>query len=96
MPIQAIERGLGFEVIKLLLCSTQLSMKFFMLINLLLLRIVNSFLLNIVEHEYLSANKYENAIYCSQFHIYQLFTVSYLSEAKMSWSAELSMKKKAL
>ena len=36
---------------KLFSCSTQLSMKFFMLINLKLLIIANSFLLNIAEHK---------------------------------------------
>ena len=41
----------GHEVIKLFSCSTQLSMKFVLLINLKLLTIANSFLLNIAEHE---------------------------------------------
>ena len=36
-------------------------MKFVLLINLKLLTIANSFLLNIAEHENFSANKYENA-----------------------------------
>ena len=52
-------------------------MKFVLLINLKLLPIENSFLLNIVEHEKFSANKYENANnkfqnanYCLHFHIY--------------------------
>ena len=36
-------------------------MKFALLINLKLLTIANSFLLNIAEHENFSANKYENA-----------------------------------
>ena len=58
------------DVIKLFSCSTQLSMKLFLLINLKLLTIANSFLLNIAEHENFSANKYENANYCSHFHIY--------------------------
>ena len=50
------------EVIKLFFsCSTQLSMIFFMLINLKLLKMPNSFLLNIAEHGNFSANKYENA-----------------------------------
>ena len=48
----------GPEVIKLFPCSTQLGMKFVMLINLKLLTVVNSFLINIAEHEILSANKY--------------------------------------
>ena len=60
----------GPEVIKLFSCSTQLSMKFFMLINLKLLTIANSSLLNIAEHENFFANKYENASYCWHFHIY--------------------------
>ena len=58
------------QVIKLFLCSTQLSMTFFMLINLKLLTTANSFLKNIAEHENSSANKYENANYCWHFHIY--------------------------
>ena len=41
----------GPKVIKLFSCSTQLSMKFFMQINLKLLTIPNSFMLNIAEHE---------------------------------------------
>ena len=65
-----LEREPGFEVIKLFSCSTQLRMKFFMLINLKLLTMPNYFLLNIAEHENFSANKYENAIYSWHFHIY--------------------------
>ena len=42
-------------------CATQLSMKFVLLINLILLTIANSFLLNIVEHENFSAIKYESS-----------------------------------
>ena len=42
-------------------------MKFFMLINLNLLTIANSFLLNIAEHEIFSANKYENANFVGIF-----------------------------
>ena len=56
-------------------------MKFFMLINLELLAMPNSFLLIIAEYEsfspnkyenanYFSANKYENANYSWHFHIY--------------------------
>ena len=56
----------GPKVIQLFSCSTQLSMKFVLLINLKLLTIANSFLLNIVEHENFFANKYQNAC----FHIY--------------------------
>ena len=51
----------GPEVIKLFTCSTQLSMKFVLLINLKLLTVSFSFLLNIAEHEKFFANKYENA-----------------------------------
>ena len=60
----------GPEVIKGFSCSTQLSMKFVLLMNLKLLAIANSFLLNIPEHENFSANKYENANCCWHFHIY--------------------------
>ena len=63
-------RRFGPEVIKLFSCSTQLSMKFFMLINLNLLTIANSFLLKIAEHEIFFANKFENANYYWHFHIY--------------------------
>ena len=76
----------GPKVIKLFSCSTQLSIKFSLLINLKLLIIANSFLLIIVEHEKFSANKYENANYCWHFQIYLL-------AGKFSCSAELSMKK---
>ena len=60
----------GPEVIKRFSCSTQLSMKFVLLINLKLLTIANSFFLNIAERENSSANKYENANYCWHFHIF--------------------------
>ena len=75
----------GPEVIKRFSCSTQLSMKFSLLINLKLLIIANSFLLNIAEHEIFSVNKYENANNRWHFHIYLL--------RKFQCSAELSMKK---
>ena len=52
-------------------CSTQLTMKFFLLINLKLLNTANCVLLNIAEYENFSANRYENANYCWHFHIYQ-------------------------
>ena len=39
-------------------------------INLKLLTIANSFLLNIAEHENFSANEYENANYGWHFHVY--------------------------
>ena len=60
----------GPEVINHFSCSTQLSMKFCVLINLKLLSIANSFLLNLAEHENFTANKYVNANYCWHFHIY--------------------------
>ena len=58
----------GTEIIKLFSCSTQLNIKFSLLINFKLLTIVNSFLLNIpvAEHENFSANKYENANKCEK------------------------------
>ena len=49
---------------------TQLSVKFVLQINLRLLTVANSFLLNIAEHDNFFANKYENANYCWYFHIY--------------------------
>ena len=45
-------------------------MKFVLLINLKLLTIARSFLLNIAKHEIFSANKYENANNSWYFHIY--------------------------
>ena len=60
----------GPEVIKLFSCSSQLSLKFVLLINRKLLTIASSFLLNTAEHENFSANKYENANYSWHFHIY--------------------------
>ena len=57
----------GPEVMKLFSCSTQLSMKFVMLINLKLLTIANSFLLNIAEHETFFAYKYENTNFVGIF-----------------------------
>ena len=60
----------GPEVIKLFACSTQLSMKFVLLINLKFLIITNSSLLNVAEQEHFSANEYENANYCWHFHIH--------------------------
>ena len=74
--LQSTESALGCtvcpgpKVIKLFSCSTQLSMKIVLLINIKLLIIANSFLQNIAEHENFSANKYENANYCWHFHIY--------------------------
>ena len=60
----------SLEVIKVSSFSTQLSMKFVLLINLKLLTIANSFSVNITERENFSANEYENANYCWHFHIY--------------------------
>ena len=57
----------GPKVIKRFSCFTQLSMKLVFPINLILITIAKSFLLNIAEHEHFSANKYENA---KHFHIY--------------------------
>ena len=48
-------RPRGYETF---LCSTQLSMKLVMLINIKLLTIANSFLVNTAEHKTFSANKY--------------------------------------
>ena len=45
-------------------------MKFVLLIYLKLLTIANSFLLNIAEHENVSANKYKNDNYRWHFHIH--------------------------
>ena len=64
------DAGPGPKALKLFSCSTQQSMKFFMLISHKLLTIANSFLLNLAEHENFSANKYENANFCWHFHIY--------------------------
>ena len=50
--------------------AKQLSMKFVLPMDLKLLKIVISVLLNIAEHEKCSGNKYENANYCWHFHIY--------------------------
>ena len=60
---QSVKVSPGPKVIKLFACSTQLSMKFVLFINLKLLTkiIANSFSLNIAEHEIFSANEYENA-----------------------------------
>ena len=55
---------------KIFSCSTQLSMKFVLLINPKLLKIAISFLLNIAEHENFSVNKYKNVNFCCHFQIY--------------------------
>ena len=59
-------------------CSTQLNMKIFMLINLKLLAMPNSLLLNIAEHENFSANKYENANYSLVFISRENFMLSWV------------------
>ena len=64
------EKRIGPEVINHFSCSNQPSMKFILLLNLKLLTIANSFLLNIAEHKKFSASKCENANYCEHFHIY--------------------------
>ena len=51
----------GLEVITKFSCSTQLSMKFYLLINSKLLRSTLVFLLNLAEFENFSAYEYENA-----------------------------------
>ena len=63
---------------KVFLCSTQLSMKFVLLINLKLLIIANYFLLNIAEHE--------------KFLCYFFFNFISLFISRKNCSAELSMK----
>ena len=57
-------------------------MKFVLLINIKLLYIAISFLLNIAEHENLYANKYENANFCWHFHIYSQRKF----HAQLSWA----------
>ena len=59
-------KGPGLEI-KLFSYSTQLNVKFVLLINLKLLTIANSFLLNIAEDENFSADKKENTNYCWLF-----------------------------
>ena len=55
-------KRLGFEVLNFFFqFTTQLSLKFILLINLKLLTFANSFLLNIAGYEIFSAKKYENA-----------------------------------
>ena len=72
-------------------------MNFVLLINLKLLTIANSFLLNIAEHENFSANKYENA---NNSYEHEKFSANkyekaflYLLAEKISCSADLSIKK---
>ena len=60
------------EFIKRFSCLTQLSMKFVMLLNLKILTIANSFLLNMTEHVNFSTDKYESANNSWHFHIYYM------------------------
>ena len=64
------QTGSWKRIIKLFSCSTKLSMKFVLQINLKLLTSANYFLVNTAEHENFPANKYENANYCWHFYIY--------------------------
>ena len=64
------EMGPGPQVIKLFFIFNSAEHEIVLLINLKLLTIANSFLLNIAEHENFSANKYENANSCWHFQIY--------------------------
>ena len=57
-------------------------MKFVLLINIKLLNIVISFLLNIAEHENWFANKYENANFYWHFHIHKQRKF----HAQLSWA----------
>ena len=86
----------GPEVIKRFSCSTQQSMNFVLLINLQLLTIANSFLLNIAEHEHFSANKYENAINSYEHENFSANKYEkaflYLLAENISCSVDLSMK----
>ena len=57
VEVQVSKSNSGSEVIKLFSCSTQVSMKFYLLLNLKLLTNANSFLLNNANHEIFSAKK---------------------------------------
>ena len=58
------------HLLSLVRALLRLSMNFVPLINLKLLTIANSFLLNTAEHDIFPANKYENANFSWHFHIY--------------------------
>ena len=60
----------GFEVIEHVYAQVGWANKNVWLINLKLLTMANSFLLNTAEHENIHANKYETANCCRHFHIY--------------------------
>ena len=61
----------GAEVIKLFSCSTQLSMKFKLLINIEIVKIDGIFRLNSLEPAIYPANKCLNANNCWHFNIYE-------------------------
>ena len=63
-------RSQGYKTFFMLNSAEHEFFFFVFLINLKLLIIANSFLLNIAEHGIFSANEYENANYCWHFHIY--------------------------
>ena len=76
---------LGPNIIKLFSCSTQLSMKFYLLINTKLLISTVVFLLSLAACEVFYAYKYENAKISWRFHSYQ--------QRKIHAQLSLSMKK---
>ena len=63
-------KGPDHEVTRRFSYSTKLITKFVLLVNVKILSIAISYLLNMAEHEYFSADKYENANYCWHFHIH--------------------------
>ena len=72
----------GFKVIQLCSCSTQLSMKFYLLINSKLQISTVVFLLSLAECEIFHAYEYENANISWHFHIYQQWKF----HAQQSWA----------
>ena len=72
----------GPEVIKLFSCSSQLSMKCFKLINLKLLTMPNTFLLNIAEYENFSTYIYEMQTIIGIFIIRENFMLSWVEHEK--------------
>ena len=82
----------GPEIIKPFSFSTWVNMKFVLLINLKLLTIANSFLLNIAEHENFSAYKY-----CLHFHFFrENFMLAELNMKKVITSGPAQMNDHAL
>ena len=61
----------GPKVIKLFSCSTQLSMEFYLLINIKLLISSGIFLLSLAECEIFCAHEFENANISWHFHIHE-------------------------